>query len=190
MEEDRRKWNARYEGSGWYHGLNPSPFLAENVAFIKERCSGRRALDIACGEGRNSIFLARHGFQVTALDISDIGIEKGRNWAAEEGLPIDFRTAELEGYHFTEPYDVIVNINFLLRDLIPKMVSALTPGGVVVFESILDSPYLPGQHNKQFLLQPGELHRLFSAFTGEILHLQELPAGVPPTARLLFLKNF
>ena len=186
METDRIRWNERYAGDEYQMGLAPSRFLAARIEQIKALCPGRRALDIACGEGRNSIFLARHGYHVTAVDISDRGIEKGVRRMRVEGVSVDFRGGDLERYAIGERYDLIVNINFLLRELIPREVAALTPGGVILFETILDSPRLPGGHTKQFLLQPGELHRLFSGEAGEILESAEFPDSETPTARILF----
>ena len=189
MEADRIKWNERYADEEYQMGLAPSRFLAERIGLLKTLCPGNRALDIACGEGRNSIFLARHGYQVTAVDISDRGIEKGRRRLASEGVTVDFRMDDLEGYEFTERYDLIVNINFLLRDLIPKGVTALNQGGVFLFETILDSPQLPGVHMKNYLLQPGELFRLFTREDGNILEHTEFPDDETPTARIIFQKE-
>src|SRR5512135_1689314 len=137
MEDDRGKWNARYKGAGFYLGPEPSAFLADNIALIEALAPGRKALDLACGEGRNSIFLARHGFTVTGLDISEEGIAKANRWAETEGRAVSFSCADLEGFAFAEKYDLIINFNFLMRDLIPKMVAALNPGGVIVFDTIL-----------------------------------------------------
>jgi len=189
MEADRIKWNERYADDEYQMGLAPSRFLAERIGLLKTLCPGNRALDIACGEGRNSIFLAHHGYQVTAVDISDRGIEKGRRRLASEGVTVDFRMDDLEGYEFTERYDLIVNINFLLRDLIPKGVTALNQGGVFLFETILDSPQLPGVHRKNYLLQPGELFRLFTREDGNILEHTEFPDDETPTARIIFQKE-
>lgn len=85
MESDRTKWNERYADDEYQMGLAPSRFLAERIELISSLSPGKRVLDIACGEGRNSIFLAHHGFQVTAVDISDRGVEKGRRRLAVEG---------------------------------------------------------------------------------------------------------
>ncbi len=188
MADDKGKWNARYAGSGFYLGPDPSPFLAENIALIKALAPGRRAFDIACGEGRNSIFLARHGFAVTGVDISGEGIAKAAKWAQEAGLAVSFRCQDLADYEFTETYDLIINFNFLLRDLVPKMVAALNPGGVIVFDTILDTPALEGSHKREFLLAPGELRKIFSAFPGEIFRDEEIPAGPMPSARLIYKK--
>ncbi len=189
MEGDGEKWNVRYAAAGFYLGTSPSPFLAENIDLIELLTPGRKALDIACGEGRNSIFLARRGFTVTGLDIAEKGIAKGARWAEEAGLSASFSIADLEHYVFTESYDLIINFNFLLRDLIPAMVTALNPGGVILFDSILDLPTLEGSHNKAYLLQPGELQATFAIFPGEILRYEEIQTPPMPTARLIFHKS-
>ncbi len=189
MEGDKAKWDERYNREGYFLGPTPSRFLTEHIGFIKTLCPGRTALDIACGEGRNSVFLAHHGFKVTGLDISEAGIDKACKWMESEGLRIDFRVADLERYEFTGTYDLIINFNFLLRDLIPKEVQALNPGGVLVFDTILDAPTLQGVHNREFLLQPGELKALFERFDGKLLHYQENPLDATPTAKLIFQKS-
>jgi tellurite methyltransferase len=189
MTDDRVKWNERYAGAGLYLGRAPSRFLAENITLIKELAPGEKALDIACGEGRNSIFLARNGFDVTGLDISEEGLAKAGQWAEAEGLLVAFRCVDLETFAFREAYDLIINFNFLLRGLVPLMVDALNPGGVILFDTILDSPTLEAFHNRVYLLQPGELREIFSPFPGEILLYEELPCGPSPTARLIFHKS-
>ena len=189
MTDYREKWNARYAGAGFYLGPEPSRFLSGNISLISTLLPGKKALDIACGEGRNSIFLARNGFDVTGLDISEEGLAKADRWAKTEGLSVTFRCIDLETFEFNEFYDLIINFNFLLRGLIPMMLDALNPGGVIVFDTILDTPTLEGSHNRSFLLQPGELRTIFASFPGEIILYEELPFGPSPTARLIFHKN-
>ncbi|MGA7826720.1 MAG: class I SAM-dependent methyltransferase [Geobacteraceae bacterium] len=183
------KWDARFRNETCVLGKDPSRYLVENMGLILSRVPGTKALDIACGEGRNSIFLAKKGFQVTGLDISEAGLEKGRQWMEREGLTIDFHAANMEQFEFTEQYDLILNCNFLLRDLIPKTVAALSPGGILVFDTLLDSPFVPTTHKKEFLLQPGELVRIFEDFTGEILAPLERLHDDMPTAKLIFRKK-
>ena len=188
MADDRSKWDARYAGAGFYLGPEPSPFLAGMIGLITALAPGKKALDIACGEGRNSLFLARHGFAVTGLDISMEGIAKAERWAKETGLAVSFHCLDLAGYEFTGTFDLIINFNFLLRDLIPKMVAALSHGGLIVFDTILDTPSLEGSHNREFLLKPGELRMIFSRYPGKVLRDEELPSGPLPTARLIYRK--
>jgi 2-polyprenyl-3-methyl-5-hydroxy-6-metoxy-1,4-benzoquinol methylase len=150
---------------------------------------GRRALDVACGEGRNSIFLARHGFRVAGMDISDVGIAKAEHRARAEGLGIDFHRQDLDDWRIDGQYDLILNFNFLLRTLIPEEVRALAPGGLLLFDTILESSQLLATHNPDFFLRHGELERIFLAFGGEILFSEEIREGEMPTARLLFRKE-
>ncbi|MDA8430140.1 MAG: methyltransferase domain-containing protein [Geobacteraceae bacterium] len=189
MKTDRIKWNQRYDAEGMYLGQRPSPFLSREIKRILRLAPGKRALDIACGEGRNSIFLAQQGFLVTALDISEVGLDKAATWAGQEGLQIDFQQADLEGYRITERFDLIVNFNFLLRDLIPEELRALSPGGLLIIDTIMESPHLSAAHNPAYLLQAGELRRICEELEGEILFYEELPGDETPTARVLFRKS-
>jgi tellurite methyltransferase len=189
MDQDRIKWDSRYSGDGFLIGPQPSAYLTGNIALIESLVPGKKALDIACGEGRNSVYLAGRGFAVTGLDISEAGLAKASQRAAAEGLVIDFREADLEGYEFGEMYDLILNFNFLIRGLIPRLVAALNPGGLLVFDTILDTSSLEGHHTRHFLLQPGELECLFAGFPGKVLRYEERPLGSTPTARLIFRRN-
>lgn len=186
METDRIKWNRRFESEDSYLGKRPSPFLAQEIERIKRLAPGTKTLDLACGEGRNSIFMALQGFNVTALDISDVGIAKGRKRAEEAGVTVDFRQTDLDGYIIQDKFDLILNFNFLLRPLITEEVKALNPGGLLVFDTILESPQLLAAHNPSYLLRHGELQRIFEVFDGEILHAEEIMLGDMPTARLIF----
>ena len=189
MDDDRIKWDSRYAGPGFFLGPAPSAFLVERIELIKSVCPGKKALDIACGEGRNSIFLARQGFCVTGVDISAEGIAKAAAWAEAERLEVEFLRADLEVYEFSGNWDLIINFNFLLRGLLTEAVAALNPGGVMVVDTILDTPSLPGEHTKAYLLQPGELKRLFADFPGSVLEYGEHPSDSVPTAKLIFCKN-
>lgn len=189
VNEDKMRWNQRYLTEDCLLGEQPSRLLAEWIEKLKLLCPGRRALDVACGEGRNSIFLARHGFAVAGLDISPVGLAKARRWAARERLAAEFRLIDLEGYRFAETYDLILNCNFLLRELIPREVAALVPGGVLLFDTILAGANAPVPHRPEYLLQPGELCRLFTPFPGSILFCEEFPADPSPTAKLIFQKR-
>jgi len=189
LNSDRIKWNARYESEESFLGERPSPFLILEIDWIKTLVPGSKALDIACGEGRNSVFLARHGFRVTGMDISDKGLEKGVKRAQAVGVKIKFKRVDLDDYTIQERFDLIINFNFLQRELIPSEVAALNPGGVLLFDTIMASEQLLLNHKPSYLLQPGELSCLFGGFQGEILFSEESMSGEMPTARLLFRKE-
>lgn len=189
MDADRIKWDQRYSGPENFFSLGPSRLLADAMPQILSLVPGRRALDLACGEGRNSIYLAQHGFDVTGVDISPRGLERARSQAAQVGVSVEFVEADLDQWRPQGVYHLILNFNFLMRELIPTLVDVLAPGGVVLMETILDAPGLPGEHRKEYLLQPGELRRIFGAYDGRILLLEEeLDAPEMPVARVMFEK--
>lgn len=189
MEADRFKWNQRFASEDTYLGERPSPFLSRAIERIQRLAPGKRALDIACGEGRNSVFLAQQGFLVTGLDISDMGLGKAALQAEKAGVQVDFRQVDLDEYRFTEQFDLIINFNFLLRELIPEEASALSAGGLLIIDTIMESPQLPASHNPAYLLQRGELQRICEGLPGEILLYEELSEDEMPTARVLFRKS-
>ncbi len=189
MEADRIKWNQRFASQPSFLSERPSPLLSREIGRIRELLPGRRALDIACGEGRNSIFLAQQGFQVTGLDISDVGLDKARQRAEAAGVTVEFRQTDLEEYRFTEQFDLIVNFNFLLRELIPLAVEALAPGGVLIIDTIMESPEATSSHNPAYLLGRGELARIFKDFKGDVLLLEETEEGDMPTGRVIISKT-
>jgi 2-polyprenyl-3-methyl-5-hydroxy-6-metoxy-1,4-benzoquinol methylase len=127
---------------------------------------------------------------VTGLDISDVGITKGREQAAVLGLKIDFRNVDLDDYAFEQQYDLILNFNFLLREMIPAEIAALKPGGLLLFDTIMATEQLLQTRTTAYLLQPGELARLFEHPDGEILFSEESNSGEMPTARVLFRKKY
>lgn len=189
MDSDRIKWNQRFASDESYLGKRPSPFLLREIARIRKFAPGKRALDMACGEGRNSVFLAKNGFEVTALDISEVGLAKAVKRAEKEGVVINFQRVDLDSYQFTESFDLIIIFNFLLRDLIPAALQALSPGGLLIIDTIMESPQLLSSHkNQEYFLLRGELSSIFKELPGKIMLYEELPEDEMPTARILFRK--
>lgn len=190
MDSDRIKWNQRFASDDSYLGERPSPFLLREMARIRQLAPGKRALDIACGEGRNSVFLAQNGFEVTALDISDVGLGKAARRAAKEAVVIDFQCVDLDRYEFTEKFDLIINFNFLMRELIPEAAQTLSAGGLLVVDTLMESTQLLATHHSPaYFLQCGELQRICTELPGMILFYEELPEEQIPTARVLFRKT-
>jgi SAM-dependent methyltransferase len=98
---------------------------------------GKNALDIAAGNGRNSLFLARQGFVVDAVDIADVGLAQ----FAGKHPGIHTICADLDEFDIpANRYDLIVNIKYLNQRLFPFIQEGLVPGGVLIFETFLGSP--------------------------------------------------
>ena len=160
---DKLKWDKKYRGDGFLCGKEPSRFLTDNIHLLTKG----RVLDVAAGEGRNSVFFAKHGFQVDSIDISEMGLKKAIRLAEEEGVKIKVIKTDLENYQIEKnTYDVIANFYYLHRDLIPQIIKGLKNGGAVIFESYLvDQNELPsGPKNPDHLLEHNELLDLFKDF--------------------------
>ena len=98
-------WNSKFSRDGYLYGLKPNSFIASKVKLFKR---AGKVLCLGEGEGRNAIFLAKRGFEVTAIDASDIGLSKLEQRAKEEGLNIKTICLDLNDWEAEEKYDAIV----------------------------------------------------------------------------------
>jgi 2-polyprenyl-3-methyl-5-hydroxy-6-metoxy-1,4-benzoquinol methylase len=123
-----------------------------------------RALDVACGRGRNAVWLAQQGFATTAIDRDPSAVAALEARAQRDGLPLTARAVDLEtgAVQLGEAlYDVVVVVHYLHRALFPALRAALAPGGVLVYETFTVAQASRGRPtNPAFLLEPGELPRL------------------------------
>jgi SAM-dependent methyltransferase len=164
MRSDRERWNERFKGKGFAFGKDPNPFLKKYIRFLPKG----KALDLAAGEGRNAVFLAQHGFDVDAVDISRKGLIKAKKLAGEMGVKVHALIADLDTYKIEkEKYDLIANLYFLKRSLIPKIKRGLKKGGRIIFETyILEHREISaeGPKDRKYYLIPNELLWLFKDF--------------------------
>jgi tellurite methyltransferase len=185
VDDARVTWNERYR-SREIADHPPSEWLTENEMLIAQRTGGR-ALDLACGTGRNALYLAAVGFTVDALDISDVAVERLTAVATAHGAEVHARVAYLEreaGSLPADRYAVVVLINYLQRDLFTVIPSTLAPGGIVIAETVTRAhiEQLTRPFDPRFVLEPGELA---TAFVGlHVLHYHEavLQRGGRPRA--------
>jgi SAM-dependent methyltransferase len=166
---DRQLWGARYADRADAGGRAPSQFLVAQ----RHRVPPGRALDLASGDGRHAIYLARHGWAVTAIDFARSALERLAAIARKEGLAIETIQADLEQMPLPrDRFDVVVNIRYLQRSLFEPMKAAVRRGGVIVFETFLkDQQQLGHPKNPAFMLDRGELAHRFGDF--EILASEE-----------------
>lgn len=128
--EDRSYWNHRFQQEGWH--TEPSTFLVSLEAVLPRN---GKALDVAGGPGRNALWLAERGIEVTLLDISNIALNMARQTAEDRGLALDLIEADLaEDPIPTGPWDVIICFNYLHRPLLPTLGSVLARDGLLVLE--------------------------------------------------------
>ena len=131
------RWDERYSGEEYVFGTEPNDFLA----IVAPRLECGRALCIADGEGRNSVYLAGLGFRVTAMDASAVGMQKATRLALERNVQLTTVVADLRDYAFgRERWDLIVSVfchlpPALRRDVYRRAVDGLRPGGAIVVEA-------------------------------------------------------
>jgi SAM-dependent methyltransferase len=168
MGSDRAHWEARHAEKD-HPILRPSSFLLRTMP----RLPRGRALEVACGSGRNVRLLAEHGFRVEAIDISHAALLKARaNGDVGDGAVAAIQT-DLQTYPLPETrYQVVANVRYLQRDLWPGLKRSLTDLGMIVFETFLREQRTIGHpRNPELLLERGELARGFADF--EILDYEE-----------------
>ena len=101
---DGRAWDDRYRGRELVWGSGPNGFLVEEVDGLEPGT----ALDVACGEGRNAIWLAEQRWRVTGIDFSSVALEKAARLATERGVAVEWLAAGLVGWEPPNRYDLVV----------------------------------------------------------------------------------
>jgi SAM-dependent methyltransferase len=167
----RARWDERYREGDWVDTRGPAEVLVRAVPWLPAR---GRALDLACGAGRNALFLAERGLRVVAVDLSLEGLRHTVRRARSRGLPV-------------LPVHAV-----LLRSTFPLITDALAPGGLLVFETwcVDEIDLLGGDIHREYALEHRELARAFSGF--EVLVAEEgvvpRPEGDRGLARLIARK--
>lgn len=143
VDKLRAFWDKRYADEAFAYGVEPNDFLVGvSPGFIPNGS----VLCLADGEGRNGVWLARAGYAVTSIDVSARGMEKARRLADRYAVPLKTVVADLLSYDLgSENWDAIVSLFLHLprgarSELHRRCVTALRPGGLLVFEA-----YGPGQ---------------------------------------------
>ena len=138
MTDDRERWNEKYSTDDEFElPEEPIPALARLIDTLPPG----RALDVATGTGRNARFLARHGYDVDAVDVSDEALDRAAAAAESEGIEgVTWIRSDIDDFAF-EPsaYDVITVSFFAALDHLPELKAALAPGGVLIYEHHLQS---------------------------------------------------
>ena len=131
-------WNARYAGEDYIFGTAPNQFLASQADLIRP---GMRALAVADGEGRNSVWLAEHGARVHAVEVSPLAMKKARALAQARGVIIQHEQADLLNWPWPEAeYDLVVAIFIQFASpaqrepIMAGIRRALKPGGVLILQ--------------------------------------------------------
>jgi len=176
-----RVWDERFDTPDFVFGTEPNIYLARQAHRLTP---GQRALAVADGEGRNSVWMARQGLLVDAFDISTVGVAKARQLARDAGVEVGYSVCDCSAWQWQDDtYDVVAAIFVQFADpalrarLFAGMTATLRPGGLLILQG-----YTPKQLEYK-TGGPGVLDNLYtepmlrSAFaTLEILELEEYEA--------------
>jgi tellurite methyltransferase len=175
---ERERWNQRYrdEPNRW---IEPDPFLAQAFAKYVQPLfpRGGRALDLAGGAGRHSIWLAKQGWEVTLIDIVGTAVEQARQKAGPAAPHIQFVVDDLTRFRASQTqFDLVMGFFYLERGIFPEILQAAWPRGLVVYKTYtVEQLKLPGgPKDPSHLLSSGELLRLVDGL--EVLHYRETVA--------------
>jgi SAM-dependent methyltransferase len=164
-----QSWDERYSEDGFAFGTEPNDFLRDVV----EQLPRGRTLCLGDGEGRNGVFLAQHGHDVTTVDLSPVGVLKARRLAAQRGVALDARVADLAQFDLGDAaWDSIVSIfchlpaplRHAVHSAVPR---ALRPGGCFVFEAYRKTNIGRGVGGPQSAEMTVELENLLDDIGGD-----------------------
>lgn len=181
MSGPNAQWNLRYGDEEYFYGTNPNDFLQENAHLIPQGS----VLCVADGEGRNSVFLATTGRDVSSVDISDVGVSKTKRLASEKGVSVDAQVGDLADFDLgRNKWQGVVSIFAhlpidLRQDLHRRVIESLAPGGVVLLEAYTVDQIGRGTGGPQvpeLLMSAESLSQEFASL--EIIHLKELEREV------------
>jgi len=131
---DSNAWDERYAGAELVWTAVPNRFLVSEV----EALPAGRALDLACGEGRNAVWLAERGWDVTGVDFSNVGLDKARGLAAARGVSVHWELADVTAYAAApESFDLVIVMYLHLpeaarRAAFRRAAAAVAPGGTLL----------------------------------------------------------
>ncbi len=160
-----------------------NPLLIRAIDAIEQRTSGRKALDLACGAGRDAVFLAQRGWDVTAIDIKQDALDRCQSLAQSSGCKVITRQADMETADNplqTERFDLIVVMRYLHRPFLPQLYDHLNDKGMLVYSTFMvGSEKYGSPRNPNFLLKPNELVDTFPGLVPVINETHRLADGRP-----------
>ena len=190
------QWDKRFGVERYLYGTEPVAFLKDNI----DRLPKGKALLLASGEGRNAVWLAEQGYDVTAQDASAVGLQKARDLAEARGVTIATEVGDLQaGYEMGESeYDLITDFYYHAPEMFPAVMRALKPGGMFILQNFsIDQPDTNrfGPKNPDYLVKPNELLTLFDGY--RILHYEDtvvdldegMHQGAGAVVRLIVVKE-
>lgn len=159
-------YEERYQIEDYYWGVQPSDLCLEILRLKPPAERKLRVLDIGCGEGKDAVFFARCGYQVSAFDLSQTGIEKTRKLAGYAGVCVDAFRADLRDFRLQQEYDIIFSsgvFGFMPQEQRSEIISNFkqftAAGGINVFHVFVKKPFIAKAPDagKEYAWKSGEL---------------------------------
>ncbi|MDR3086166.1 MAG: helix-turn-helix domain-containing protein [Christensenellaceae bacterium] len=167
---DLSPYEDRYRKEEYFWGLEPSTMCLKVLELLPPS-RPLKLLDIGCGEGKDAVFFARCGYEVSAFDISDAGIEKAKRLADKAQVPLRAFKANLWDYRLEEKFDILYSSGVLeyikpeLRDeIMGNYKSQVSDGGLAALHVFVNKPFIqrvPGKERVSWLWKSGELFTFF-----------------------------
>ncbi len=165
------------------HLWQPSELVASfEKNFKLNKSPNLKALDIGCGGGRDTVFLSKQGWQVTAVEQKNKVLIKAKQLASSHGQTVNWICCNVNHPNCLpdQQFDLILVIRYLNRDLFEWIKSHTTPGGFVVFQAFSEGVQAIGSpKNSQYIIQPKEFHKTFTDFKVFIDRIEKLSDGRP-----------
>lgn len=176
------EYDNHYAGEEYYWGLEPNKLCYE-IMQRKPPVKPYKILDIGCGEGKDAVFLAKNGYDVTAFDVSDAGIQKAKNLAEIHGVTIDFFKADIKDFRIDADYDIVFSsgvfhyIPLNLRQSVIDNLKAHTKiDGFNVVNVFVGKPFIPpapDMEKEELQVDIWKSGELFTYYHDWLLHMNE-----------------
>ena len=167
MDYFRTQYEKCYDQEEYYWGLEPAPFLKDLLEITGRNPSELKVLDIGCGEGKDAVYMAQQGCNVSAFDITQSGIRKTKLLAEKRGVEINAFVADINDFEISEKFDIVYStgtIQYLFSDRIEaffeKIKDMVNVGGYVYFNVFVDKPFLelpPDWDKEEKMWKTGQL---------------------------------
>lgn len=167
MDYFRTQYEKCYDQEEYYWGLEPAPFLDELIEICEKKPAELKVLDIGCGEGKDAVYMAELGCDVTAFDITESGIRKTKLLADKKGVKVNAFVADINDFNLDCKFDIVYStgtIQYLFEDRIElffeKIKSMVNVGGYVFFNVFVEKPFLelpPDWDKEEKMWKTGQL---------------------------------
>ena len=166
----RTNYETWYEGDTYYWGLEPGDFLDELIDLCPP-APDKKVLDIGCGEGKDAVYMAGKGYQVSAFDLTENGIRKTLALAKDRNVKINAYVDDINTFNIRDEYDIIYStgtVQYLFEEnkkvFFDKINQMTKTGGIVFFNVFVEKPFLelpPDWDIEEKMWKSGELFTFF-----------------------------